>query len=649
MIKNRGIALKLSLLVTTCAAAAFLLTFALYYSSTRTLTLRAQQDAARAQLAETALTIESRMGIAQETASSISVELESVPLSREILASLLKGAVARGQDIEAVSILCEPYAADTKTQYLQMHFSRNGPENPPAGEEAGKYLQNEWYAITRELGNPVWGEPVLDDSGERYFIPYFSPFYRVSGGQRKFAGVVEADISLSAIAGAAEKVKLADSGHALLIAHSGAIIYHPFARTRAVDTVFTLSDENNDAALATLGHNMVAGQTGMYRIRSANSGKKAAAYFRPVAPAGFSLAVLLPEEEVLAPLKKTYVRILKWGFACLAILALIAFLLGFAVAKQIEGLRSWAAEMTLGKLDAKLPWRTSKDELGRLIRTLADYRDKVPALMEKSASGAAQRATYETLVAQNRQFRSSLLPQTLPGHPETDLYATAETDGEPESSIYDVVALGHEKLAFLVCETEASGTQAWLTLASVKTLFRNFACKSSGDPEKALSAINDELSRSGDKKVMPTALIGIMDCYSGVFSFANCGQSAPVILKNGAVLPEEEPDAALLGAIEGATFKAVSVRMASGDAVLLYGSGLAKATNENSEQFSSARVRDAMGKAKDLPARALVGTVLDAAAAFAGDKGLRSKLVLAVRYGRALIPPEEPPADKPLG
>lgn len=649
MIKNRSIALKLSLLVTASSAAAFLLAFTLYYRATRMLTLQSRQDAAKAQLAETALSIESRMGIAQETASSISVELESVPLSRDMLASLLKGAVARGQDIESVSILCEPYAADSKTQFLQMHFSRNGPENPAPGEESGKYLQNEWYAITKELGNPVWGEPVLDIANERFFIPYFSPFYRVSGGERKFAGVVEADISLSFSAETAGKIKAALSGHAILLSRSGAVIFHPFPRTRAVDTIFTLADESGDTALATLGRRMVAGESGMYRIRSANSGRKAAAYFRPVAPAGFSLAVLLPEEEVLAPLSRTNLQILKWACGGLLALALISFLLGLAVAHQIEGLRLWAAEMALGKLDAKMPWRTSKDELGRLIRTLADYKDKLPGLMEKSASGAAQRAAYETTNGICRQLRSELIPQTLPGNQDTDLYAVAETEGEPDSAIYDVIPLGHDKLAFLLCETEASGPNVWLTLASARTLFRTFI-RQSGDAAQAIAAVNDELARSGDKKVMVTALAGVFESYSGIFSFANCGQPAPLILKGGTVQPEEEADAAMLGAIEGAVFKSVSVRLAHGDAILLHSAGLSKAVNENSEQFSRARIGEALGGAKDLPARGIVTAVLDAASAFAGEKGLRSKLILALRYGRAAIPPEEtPPSDKPLG
>ena len=179
---------------------------------------------------------------------------------------------------------------------------------------------------------------------------YTAPVVR--GGE--FRGVVTVDVLSETLLGDLVRLRLG-SGYCTLISGQGTFIAHPDASLVMRKSIFTLADEQAIGELSAVGRDMVAGKTGARRIRDYVSGEPKWMVYAPVPSAGWSLAAVIPEHDVLAPIYARLFRSVGILLVGLAVILGIVLLVSQRVTEPIGRLAAATEAVGHGDLDADRP------------------------------------------------------------------------------------------------------------------------------------------------------------------------------------------------------------------------------------------------------------------------------------------------------
>lgn len=259
----------------------------------------------------------------------------------------------------------------------------------------------------------VWSEPYLDAAANGLIITTSQPVYDRFD---RFRGVVAMDIQLNRISGIVSNIKVGETGHAFLLDKGKRLIamsegaYRDFGITAEK---YPLGNELDNGLLSTtvspdlagVVEKMTAGGSELETI--AINGVEHFIIYRPVPEVGYSLAVVVPTQELLAGSvaakqqidQSTRNSLVLGGVLVALILALstaAALLIGNRLVKPLGALTSVAKEITEGNLNAEAQVE-GQDEIGLLARTFnsmtAQLRDLVGSLEKRVADRTQDLAT----------------------------------------------------------------------------------------------------------------------------------------------------------------------------------------------------------------------------------------------------------------
>ena len=227
------------------------------------------------------------------------------------------------KELFGLGVAFEPYAHNPENHYFMPYFCRNGAELKLQwlGSDSYRYFYQDWYQIPRELERPIWSEPYFDEGAGNIIMSTFSvPFYQETEGRRKLAGIVGADISLMWLEDIVSTVKIYQTGYAFLISQNGVFVTHPKKRWIMRESMFSLAEASYNPTLREVGREMIRGGEGFVPIYSEVLGKKSWLYYAPLPSTGWSLGVIIPEDELFADAQRLMQRTV--GIAVLGLILL---------------------------------------------------------------------------------------------------------------------------------------------------------------------------------------------------------------------------------------------------------------------------------------------------------------------------------------
>lgn len=276
------------------------------------------------------------------------------------------------------------------------------PFNSP--DETGKTdpRKRPWYAQARDAGKTVYTEVYTSKSTGDLVVSAVAPFYDKN---KKFAGAICGDITLSVLKERVEEIKYCGEGTGYIIEHTGKLL-----ATSGKEQ--TMSEARDIPGIGAQLDNMFQQKTGSFSFDSAE-GKQLFTY-TTVPTADWIIGMAVPYDFVFAP-----VNHLKTIYAILTIvgLLLVAFMcLQFArrITGPITALESQTSQLANGNLGiAHLPVQSS-DEIGSmtqafntmhknlrdLIGQMASTSDQVAAASEELTANAQQSADASVHVAE---------------------------------------------------------------------------------------------------------------------------------------------------------------------------------------------------------------------------------------------------------
>ncbi|MFZ5453874.1 MAG: SpoIIE family protein phosphatase [Thermodesulfobacteriota bacterium] len=249
------------------------------------------------------------------------------------------------------------------------------------------------------------------------------------------------------------------------------------------------------------------------------------------------------------------------------------------------------------------------NEVGYLAKSLdfmeADLREHIRELVKTTA--AKERIESELLIA--REIQMSILPKIFPPFPhrrDFDIYALIKPAKEVGGDFYDFFLLDDQHFCFVIGDVSDKGVPASLYMAVTKTLIKAMA-QHRYLPGEILTRVNRELVSGNTTSMFVTVFLGTLDTLSGRVLYANGGHNPPLMIRNRAGVDFLAPFGdALVGGMEGLSYKTGELFLAPGEALFLYTDGVTEASNREEELFSEERLLQSL---QDLPGASSRATI----------------------------------------
>lgn len=636
MLKNRGLALKLSFFILASITLIFFVLFSYNYIFSRRIIEDKIEQNAKNLARATVNQIDKILRPIERVPQNLAHLLEDVPCSGDNIMTLLGSVVEENPDIYGAAIAFEPFAYSPEIKNFAPYFFK-AQHKIQFTDIPYDYFYWDWYQIPKELRRPVWSEPYFDEgAGEIVMATYSVPFYRKAGDKREFIGVVTADISLTWLQKIVSSIKIGQTGYGFLLSKNGMFVTHPDAKMIMNETIFSVAELRNDSQMRELGRKMIRGETGFAPFRSIVTGKECWMIYAPLSSNNWSLGVLFPQKELMTDITRLSRMVFFLGLGGFFFIMVVIIWIARSITRSLRALSKVTQDIATGNLDVELPKITSADEVGRLAGSIeymkTSLKQYIHDLTETTA--AKERIEHELKIAHDIQM--GILPKIFPPFPEKsefDLYATLEPAKEVGGDLYDFFFMDDEHLCFAVGDVSDKGVPASLFMAVTKTLLKTKATKGLTS-DKVLTRVNEDLALDNPSVMFVTLFLGIMNIRTGVMEYCNGGHNPPyVIRRNGELKQLETTHGMALGVMEDFVYISKTLTLDKGDTLFMYTDGVTEAINKDTELFSEKGLEKELGTLKGKPLEDLISGVMDKVKTFSyGMPQTDDIAMMALRY-----------------
>jgi serine phosphatase RsbU (regulator of sigma subunit) len=203
-----------------------------------------------------------------------------------------------------------------------------------------------------------------------------------------------------------------------------------------------------------------------------------------------------------------------------------------------------------------------------------------------------------------RDIQQGFLPATLPELEGWDIAVYFKAAREVAGDFYDAFLLPDGNLVCVAGDVCDKGVGAALFMTLFRSLIRA-ACtmdvfysgrsaESVSLQERisnAISFTNEYISAvHGDSSMFATVFIGGFDVQNGKLAYINCGNEAPLLLRDGCVITALKTTSPVVGVFPGIYFQAREIALERGDLLLAYTDGIPDTRNMDGDSFSNKRL-----------------------------------------------------------
>ncbi|MFH1491172.1 MAG: SpoIIE family protein phosphatase [Pseudomonadota bacterium] len=614
MMKNRGLAFKLTLLILSSSTIIFGVVFSYHYIFTKRIIVENARENAGNLARATVNRIDTVLRSVEKVPQNLAYFLEAFPSYSGDLMDLVRSVIENNPEIYGATVAFEPYAYNVNARSFAPYFYR----------QKGKihfsyipydYFFYDWYQIPKELNRPVWTEPYYDEgAGGIIMSTYAVPFYRNVAGEKKLMGVVTADVSLSWLKNIVSSIKIERTGYGFLLTKNGTYVTHPHSPFIMNETIFSVAETRGDEELRKLGRKMIRGETGFVPFTSILTGKKCWMDYAPLESNGWSLGVLFPRDELMADITRlNHIVILLSLIGFLFILVVIILIAG-SITRPLRALSGATHDIAAGNLDIELPPLRSRDEVGRLAESFEHMKSSLKQYIMELTETTAAKEKIESELKIAHDIQMDMLPKTFPPFPdrkEFDIYAMLKPAKEVGGDLFDFFFMDEDHLCFTVGDVSDKGVPAALFMAITRTLIKTKTTQGL-TPDAVLTRVNEDLSLDNPSMMFVTLFLGVLDIRTGEIVYCNGGHNPPYVIQGDGAVRQLEPTGGMaLGVMEDFKYLSKRLVLGEGEALFIYTDGVTEAMNAADQLFSEERLEKTLDRMKDAPIENVIVDVMD--------------------------------------
>ncbi|UUV17865.1 SpoIIE family protein phosphatase [Fusobacteria bacterium ZRK30] len=484
-----------------------------------------------------------------------------------------------------------------------------------------------WYRDalkTKEIG---WTTPYIDatpfpsrnyDINKKLIVTCYKAVY---DNKENFIGVVASDITIKSLLEIIN-TQVEDIGTAYIIDKEGKVIAYSGKKIQyTYESSYNLLESENEDYRKII-KKMISGKTGFDRYYDNNGREKDLAY-APISSTGWSLAVEIPADKIIASadiVGNTFGKIheqtdadidravnsaqINMVIAYLIIIIIIIFIgrkMSDKLSNPIIELTNYVELIGTGNLDHNIKINTG-DEIQVLSESFNKMTKDLKLYIHELKETTAAKEKIESELEIAKRIQVSMLPRIFPPFParkEFDIFASMEPAKEVGGDYYDFFLIDENKLCFSIADVSGKGVPASLFMVIAKTLMKNEALRGIS-AEEILFNVNNMLVEDNDECLFVTAFICILNIETGEVEYSNAGHNPPLICRKGQheyeYLSLEKNF--VIGGIPGFEFKRANLKLENGDVLYLYTDGVTEAMNKDNKQYSERRLKKVLSEMK---------------------------------------------------
>lgn len=624
MIIHKKLAIKMSLYILAGVISVFLFIIIYNYQVSRKIILKETESNAY-NLSQSILhQVENMLLPAQKIPENLAYILENTSFTREKLEEFLRIVVENNHDIFGSCIAFEPYGfINDKENYAPyVYFSGDSVIITDLSKNNYNYRDWPWYKAP-ESGDPGWGEPYYDEGGGNVIMATYSvPFFYDKAG-RKLRGVVTVDISLEKLRKMIGEIKIFNTGYSFLLSREGIFMVHPDSTVIVKESAFSFARKNNLPDFEKIATDMVAGKTGFMQYYSLLLKEDCYLFHTSLKSNGWSLAMVIPEKEILADLYSLNQRILLIGIAGFVAILIIIILISGSITNPLEKLALATRQIGAGNFEIKLPSIRSKDEIGELTGSFGQMQDQLREYIRNLKEVTAAREKIESELKIAHDIQQGIIPKIFPPFPrrnDVDIYAALIPAKEVGGDLYDYFFVDDDILAFTIGDVSGKGVPASLLMAITRTLFRSRTQKNM-QANEIVEAINADLCLDNENSMFVTFFLGLINLKTGMMTYCNAGHNYPYILRrSGSMECLDQTHGTPLGLFQDRKYGIDTVSIQREDCLVLYTDGVTEAMDVENELFGDDRLMELLdNKAHNYKVSNVTRMILNEVSRFSGD------------------------------
>jgi len=567
-----------------------------------------------------------------QATESLANSLEVLPTpTPENLNQLIKRFISSTRRIYGIAVAYAPHAYEPDRRLFSPYFHRS-PKGIVAScvdSEDYNYPRHDWFLLPTLLGKSLWTEPYFGTGGGIVMATYCTPLIL----EGKIKGAVVSDISLQELGRDVDNLSVGRFGYAFLISRQGSFLAAPDPKLVMRETIFSLAEEMQRPDLRLLGQRMIRGGAGVERIKDWHMKEHAWLAFAPVHEVGWSLGVLVPEREVLAPAYELAKRQAIAAAAGLLGLGLVIWLLVMGLTRPLQRLAGAAKRLASGDLSAKVEDVRPGDEVGDLAQSFNTMVDDLNSYVHELTATTAAKERIESELDLARQIQMSILPRTYPAFPEHegfDLFAKTHPAREVGGDFYDFFFVEGDRLVFVVGDVSGKGVPAALFMTVSRTLIKNAAAHHP-DPVEALEEVNAQILPENEMCMFVTVFYGLYEPGTGRLFYASAGHPSPLLRRaDGQVAQIPTTGGMAIGVFDKMGLTRGEIVMQPGETLLVFTDGLDEAVDAEDRQYGLARAKNWLASTEVTDAPVMIDRLVHEQRVFTGDLEQFDDLTLLV-------------------
>ena len=266
--------------------------------------------------------------------------------------------------------------------------------------------------------------------------------------------------------------------------------------------------------------------------------------------------------------------------------------------------------------------------------------------LAEQAGLALHNAEFLHLLIEKRQLdvdlsiasgiQQMLLPREMARMPGLEIDARYTPAQRVGGDLYDFFTLGAGRLGVVMADVSGKGISASLLMAICRTSVRHIAPRHSS-PTQVLLELNHSLAPDIQAGLYVTMIYAIIDVEANQVTLARAGHELPLFVRRhpetGSVRAEYVASEGMaLGMVPGEILREALVDHVEpfrpGDLLVLYTDGITEAPNEDSKEFSGARLADIVREHWLRSSQEINDRILESVQRFAGETPQRDDFTL---------------------
>lgn len=322
-----------------------------------------------------------------------------------------------------------------------------------------------------------------------------------------------------------------------------------------------------------------------------------------------SATVILRTRRHMQDLNSFLLLLLGITVGLTTLLAVVTWLSARRITDPMRRLAGQMQQIAEGIYDGPPADFRKNDEMGMLGQA---FNSMVQRLRVANLN-AKENSRLESDLAIARDIQNNLLPLQTPRVHGLDVYTSYRPAKEIGGDYFDFLPVDDRHMGMVIADASGKSIPAALVMSTTRAVLR-FVAPGTLSAAETLTRVNAILSVDIPKGMFVTAYYLILDPLDRSMICASAGHTPLLISKSDGSVELMNPGGIALGFDPGPIFqrsiREKTVKLSSGDRVLMYTDGVVECVNPANEEYSDRRLREFLRRNRDLSSHDFVGALI---------------------------------------